>query len=71
MILRSSWSLRLAPGYVLRGAPGQEAKQTGALQAAKGKLEKQLEEATWRLDLEKRMRVSPLPASQGHASQQS
>lgn len=41
----------------------QEAKQTGALQAAKGKLEKQLEEASWRLDLEKRMRVRALSAA--------
>lgn len=36
----------------------QEARQTGALQAAKTKLEKQCEELTWRLQLEKRMRVS-------------
>nr|BAD16376.1 putative myosin XI [Oryza sativa Japonica Group] len=33
------------------------AKETGALQAAKNKLEKQVEELTWRLQLEKRMRV--------------
>lgn len=33
------------------------AKETGALQAAKSKLEKQVEELTWRLQLEKRMRV--------------
>ncbi|KAH7517473.1 hypothetical protein FEM48_Zijuj09G0068600 [Ziziphus jujuba var. spinosa] len=32
------------------------AKETGALQAAKNKLEKQVEELTWRLQLEKRMR---------------
>lgn len=36
----------------------QAAKQTGALQEAKNKLEKQVEELTWRLQLEKRMRVS-------------
>jgi len=36
----------------------QAAKETGALQAAKNKLEKQVEELTWRLQLEKRMRVS-------------
>ncbi|GAA0170129.1 actin binding motor protein [Lithospermum erythrorhizon] len=33
------------------------AKETGALQAAKNKLEKQVEELTWRLQLEKRMRT--------------
>ncbi|KAH9729013.1 Myosin-6 [Citrus sinensis] len=33
------------------------ARETGALQAAKNKLEKQVEELTWRLQLEKRMRV--------------
>lgn len=33
------------------------AKETGALQAAKSKLEKQVEELTWRLQLEKRLRV--------------
>ncbi|TKW31663.1 hypothetical protein SEVIR_2G120600v4 [Setaria viridis] len=32
------------------------AKETGALQAAKNKLEKQVEELTWRLQLEKRIR---------------
>ena len=38
----------------------QAARETGALQAAKNKLEKQVEELTWRLQLEKRMRVSIL-----------
>ncbi|KAA8548908.1 hypothetical protein F0562_000592 [Nyssa sinensis] len=33
------------------------AKETGALQAAKNMLEKQVEELTWRLQLEKRMRA--------------
>uniref|UniRef100_A0A452YL67 Myosin-J heavy chain n=1 Tax=Aegilops tauschii subsp. strangulata TaxID=200361 RepID=A0A452YL67_AEGTS len=33
------------------------AKESGALQAAKNKLEKQVEELTWRLQLEKRMRT--------------
>lgn len=37
--------------------PFQAARETGALQAAKNKLEKQVEELTWRLQLEKRMRV--------------
>ena len=36
----------------------QAAKETGALQAAKGKLEKEVEELTWRLQLEKRIRVN-------------
>ena len=36
----------------------QAAKETGALQAAKSKLEKQVEDLTLRLQLEKRMRVS-------------
>ncbi|KAH9681458.1 Myosin2 [Citrus sinensis] len=35
----------------------QAAKETGALQAAKSKLEKEVEELTWRLQLEKRMRA--------------
>ncbi|KAG1354825.1 Myosin-6 [Cocos nucifera] len=35
----------------------QAAKETGALQAAKNKLEKQVEELTWRLQLERRMRA--------------
>lgn len=35
----------------------QAAKETGALQAAKSKLEKEVEELTWRLQLEKRIRV--------------
>nr|GEV27923.1 myosin 2 [Tanacetum cinerariifolium] len=33
------------------------ARETGALQAAKNKLEKQVEELTWRLQLEKRIWV--------------
>lgn len=35
----------------------QEANETGALRIAKGKLEKQLEDLTWRLQLEKKIRV--------------
>ena len=38
----------------------QAAKETGALQAAKSKLEKEVEELTWRLQLEKRIRVNTL-----------
>lgn len=37
--------------------PLQAARETGALKEAKDKLEKQLEELTWRLQLEKRLRV--------------
>ncbi|KAL3497415.1 hypothetical protein ACH5RR_040147 [Cinchona calisaya] len=36
----------------------QEANETGALRVAKSKLEKQLEDLTWRLHLEKKLRVS-------------
>lgn len=35
----------------------QEANETGALRLAKSKLEKQLDELTWRLHLEKKIRV--------------
>lgn len=42
-----------------------EARQTGALQEAKSKLEKQCEELTWRLQLEKRMRTD-LEESKSH-----
>lgn len=35
----------------------QAARETGALKEAKDKLEKQVEELTWRLQLEKRLRV--------------
>lgn len=35
----------------------QEANEAGALRLAKSKLEKQLEDLTWRLHLEKKIRV--------------
>lgn len=35
----------------------QAARETGALKEAKDKLEKRVEELTWRLQLEKRLRV--------------
>lgn len=35
----------------------QASRETGALKEAKDKLEKQVEELTWRLQLEKRLRV--------------
>ncbi|RRT75234.1 hypothetical protein B296_00013121 [Ensete ventricosum] len=41
-----------------RSADRPAARETGALQAAKNKLEKQVEELTWRLQLEKRIRVN-------------
>ncbi|KAL0694088.1 hypothetical protein Bca4012_061268 [Brassica carinata] len=52
---QSAWRARLARKElrVLKMA----AKETGALQAAKSKLEKQVEDLTLRLQLEKRMRV--------------
>lgn len=37
--------------------PLQEANEAGALRLAKTKLEKQLEDLTWRLQLEKKLRV--------------
>ncbi|XP_073224429.1 myosin-15-like [Cicer arietinum] len=42
----------------------QEASEAGALRLAKTKLEKQLEELTWRLHLEKKIRVSNEDAKQ-------
>lgn len=38
----------------------QAARDTGALKEAKDKLEKRVEELTWRLDIEKHMRVRTL-----------
>lgn len=35
----------------------QAARETGALKEAKDKLEKRVEELSWRLDLEKKLRV--------------
>lgn len=35
----------------------QAARETGALKEAKDKLEKRVEELTWRLELEKNLRV--------------
>jgi len=39
----------------------QAARETGALKEAKDKLEKTVEELTWRLQLEKRLRVLLIP----------
>ncbi|XP_010438394.1 PREDICTED: myosin-14 [Camelina sativa] len=52
---QSAWRARLARQELRRLKTA--AKETGALQAAKNKLEKQVEELTWRLQLEKRMRT--------------
>jgi len=41
----------------------QAARETGALKEAKDKLEKRVEELTWRLDVEKHMRVCRLSNS--------
>ncbi|OIW03133.1 hypothetical protein TanjilG_11770 [Lupinus angustifolius] len=46
----------------------QEANESGALRLAKSKLEKQLEELTWRLHLEKKIRVSNEEAKQAEIS---
>ncbi|KAK9273704.1 hypothetical protein L1049_018514 [Liquidambar formosana] len=46
----------------------QEANETGALRLAKSKLEKQLEDLTWRLHLEKRLRMSNEEAKLGEVS---
>ncbi|XP_010433173.1 PREDICTED: myosin-14-like isoform X2 [Camelina sativa] len=52
---QSAWRARLARQELRKLKTA--AKETGALQAAKNKLEKQVEELTWRLQLEKRMRT--------------
>ncbi|XP_010416021.1 PREDICTED: myosin-13 isoform X2 [Camelina sativa] len=52
---QSAWRARLARKELRKLK--MAARETGALQAAKSKLEKQVEELTWRLQLEKRTRV--------------
>lgn len=47
------WILNMRSTYNLL----QAARETGALKEAKDKLEKHVEELTWRLQLEKRLRV--------------
>ncbi|CAI7810485.1 unnamed protein product [Closterium sp. NIES-53] len=54
VVMQCTWRGRAARLHLKRLK--HEAKQTGALQAAKTRLEKQCEELTWRLQLEKRMR---------------
>ncbi|GJP53786.1 hypothetical protein CLOM_g12923 [Closterium sp. NIES-68] len=55
VVIQSAWRARQAR-RLLRHLR-VEARQAGALREAKSKLEKQLEELTWRLQLEKRMRL--------------
>ncbi|GJP38325.1 hypothetical protein CLOM_g22778 [Closterium sp. NIES-68] len=55
IVLQSAWRGRA--GRLELKKLKHDAKQTGALQEAKTKLEKQCEELTWRLQLEKRMRL--------------
>ncbi|KAL3850023.1 hypothetical protein ACJIZ3_011905 [Penstemon smallii] len=52
---QSAWRARIARKELKQLK--MAARETGALQAAKNKLEKQVEELTWRLQLEKRMRA--------------
>ncbi|GMI81364.1 MYOSIN XI I, MYOSIN XI-15 [Hibiscus trionum] len=54
--IQCHWRQKLAKRELRRLK--QEANEAGALRLAKTKLEKQLEDLTWRLHLEKRMRVS-------------
>ncbi|XP_062101076.1 myosin-15 [Humulus lupulus] len=54
--IQSLWRRKLAKRELRRLR--QEANEAGALRLAKNKLEKQLEDLTWRLHLEKRLRVS-------------
>ncbi|XP_062160286.1 myosin-15 [Alnus glutinosa] len=54
--IQCRWRQKLAKRELRRRK--QEANEAGALRLAKSKLEKQLEELTWRLQFEKRMRVS-------------
>ncbi|CAH2046544.1 unnamed protein product [Thlaspi arvense] len=50
-----AWRSKIARGELRKLK--MAARETGALQAAKNKLEKQVEELTWRLQLEKRIRT--------------
>ncbi|CAI5979042.1 unnamed protein product [Closterium sp. NIES-64] len=55
VVIQSAWRARQARRLLRQLRV--EARQAGALREAKTKLEKQLEELTWRLQLEKRMRL--------------
>ncbi|GMQ02370.1 hypothetical protein CsSME_00048636 [Camellia sinensis var. sinensis] len=54
--IQCRWRQKLAKRELRRLK--QEANEAGALRLAKNKLEKQLEDLTWRLQLEKKLRVS-------------
>ncbi|TXG61785.1 hypothetical protein EZV62_013148 [Acer yangbiense] len=54
--IQCRWRQKLAKRELRRLK--QEANEAGALRMAKNKLEKQLEDLTWRVQLEKRLRVS-------------
>ncbi|KAJ0090740.1 hypothetical protein Patl1_13760 [Pistacia atlantica] len=54
--IQCRWRQKLAKRELRRLK--KEANETGALRLAKNKLEKQLEDLTWRLQLEKRLRAS-------------
>eukprot|EP00850_Spirogloea_muscicola_P024021 SM000424S15774 [mRNA] locus=s424:4361:16524:- [translate_table: standard] len=58
--LQSLWRRRAARAQLRKLK--LEARETGALQAAKTKLEKENEELTWRLQLEKRLRIDEVAA---------
>ncbi|XP_030951150.1 myosin-15 isoform X1 [Quercus lobata] len=60
------WRQKLAKRELRRRK--QEANEAGALRLAKSKLEKQLEDLTWRLQLEKRLRVSHDESKSGEMS---
>nr|CAB3493246.1 unnamed protein product [Digitaria exilis] len=55
LILQCLWRARIARKELRKLK--MEARETGALKEAKDKLEKRVEELTWRLDVEKRLRT--------------
>ncbi|KAJ7977136.1 Myosin [Quillaja saponaria] len=55
IVTQCAWRGKIARGELRKLK--MAARETGALQAAKNKLEKQVEDLTWRLQLEKRMRA--------------
>jgi len=55
LILQCLWRARIARKELRKLR--MEARETGALKEAKDKLEKRVEELTWRLDVEKRLRT--------------
>ncbi|CAL4927330.1 unnamed protein product [Urochloa decumbens] len=55
LILQCMWRARIARKELRKLR--MEARETGALKEAKDKLEKRVEELTWRLDVEKRLRT--------------